>query len=237
MFIIPDLELIETSLICYGDASVRWVFDTNSSVVCLEASNKQHVSSEHWISENSDIFSFTEQGDLACLRFSVPGENYTAQINIEKTIAGRIKLHKSLYSVPQTTLRLFDPKKRRISCFMAAPMGGRILTRVNFANDLTILLSGDEYFGFELSNPLDYLATKPDDPIDHENRANDDEYLLMSALLEIISDNTVEALDNDMAEVANELKTRILPQIEVIKSPFRKAIIESSLEDFIDYYA
>ena len=51
MLITPDIELIETSQLYYEDASVRWVFDTNSSVVRLDTSRKPHTNSEHWIYE------------------------------------------------------------------------------------------------------------------------------------------------------------------------------------------
>ena len=237
MLITPDIELIETSQLYYEDASVRWVFDTNSSVVRLDTSRKPHTNSEHWISESSDLFSFSENGDLACLELSVPGENHLATFRIDKTITGRIKLHKPVFNVLPTMLRLFDPLNRQLSCFMRAPTKKEALTRVNLGKDFTIILADDQYFGFELFNPLDYLVSQNDAPLDPDNRADRDEYRLFAALLEIMSDNTVEALDNDMASVANELKTKILPHIQSIKSASRKNTVQSSLEDFIDYYA
>ncbi|WP_339531390.1 hypothetical protein [Pseudomonas mucidolens] len=170
------------------------------------------------------------------MELSAPGENHATSITIDKTILGRIKLHKPVYSVPPVRLRFFDPYKQQLSCFIQAPAHKHILTRVNIRKDLAIILADDQYFGFELSNPLDYLVSQHNDPIDSMNRADTDEYLLMGALLEIVSDNTVEALDNDMASVANELKIKILPRIKSIRSPSRKATIKASLEDFIDYY-
>ena len=237
MLITPNIELIETSQLYYEDASVRWVFDTNSSVVRLDTSRKPHTNSEHWISENSDLFSFSENGDLACLELSVPGENHLATFRIDKTITGRIKLHKPVFNVLPTMLRLFDPLGRQLSCFMRPPTKKEALTRVNLGKDFTIILADDQYFGFELFNPLDYLVGQNDAPLDPDNRAGSDEYRLFAALLDIMSDNTVEALDNDMAAVANELKTNILPHIPSIKSASRKNTVQSSLEDFIDYYA
>lgn len=237
MLIAPGLELIETAQVFYGNATVRWVFDTNSSVIRMETLRTPHISSEHWITENSDIFSFTEQGELACLALSVPGDNHTDTLTLDKSINGQIKLHNLIYSVPPTKLRLFDPHKKLLSCFMQAPTLKNILTRVQLGSDFAIILADDEYFGFELSNPLDYLASQADALIDPVNHADTDEYLLMGELLDIISDNNVDVLDNDMASVANELKAKILPKLKLIKSPFREATIKCSLEDFIDYYA
>lgn len=236
MLITPDIELIETSQAHYGDASVRWVFDTNSSVVCLDTTSKPQTRSEHWISDNSDLFTFTEHGELAGLELCVPGENHRGSLRIDKTIVGRINLQRQIYNVPPTTLRMFEPHKRQLSCFMQAPTEKFSLTRVSLRKDFAIILADNQYFGFELSNPLDYLVSQHDAPIDAVNPADTHEYLLIGALLEVVSDNTVAALDNDMALVANELKTKILPHIQLIKSPSRKNAMKSSLEDFIDYY-
>jgi hypothetical protein len=237
VFILQNVELIETAEMQYPDALITWSFGGNSSLVSLTINNKRNTNAEHWITEPSDFFSFNDEGELTYLGLSVPGRNNELAIEAPVTMFGKLKLHNKLHTVEPTTTRAFDPRNRTLTCINEQFTNERKYSLIKLKDDINIILAGSHYIGYVLSNPLNYLTDNTNDSIDSSCPADDDEYNLMKIFFEIMSDNRVEELNDNMALVTIELSNAILPNIHLIRSSFRKKIIKSSIEELLDFYS
>ncbi|WPN57902.1 hypothetical protein [Pseudomonas sp. P9_31] len=237
MFILHNVELIETAEMQYQDASITWSFGGNSSLISLTINNKRNTNSEPWITEPSDFFSFNDEGKLTYLGLSVPGRNNELAIEAPVTMFGKLKLHNKLHSVEPTITRAFDPRNRTLTCINKQFTNEHKYSFIKLKDDINIILADSHYVGYVLSNPLNYLTDNTNDSIDSSCPADDDEYSLMRLFFEIMSDNRVEKLNDDMALVTIELSNAILPNIHFIRSSLRKKIIKSSVEELLDFYS
>ncbi|MCW7550223.1 hypothetical protein OO184_20380 [Photorhabdus sp. APURE] len=236
MFILPNIELVKTSELYYRHANLSWSFGGNSSVICLYSSTNKGMSTEHWITDCSDVFSFDENKNLLSMELSVPNKNKMPSLNINEDISGRLVLHERIYTINQVTERFFDPVERKLFCFNEMSDTNRQVSLIKMHDDFSLILLDGLYLGYVLNNPLGYLTN---DIYGHADSSlpTDDEYQLMSEFLYIMSDNRLEELNDDMELVVNELKNKIGSRIKIIKSEHRKNILKTSLDELLYFYS
>lgn len=237
MLIMPNINLILSSKMQYDDFYLSWSFGGNSSVVSLFCNGQSITSSEHWITDCSDIFSFDRKNFLSSMELSVPGNNQEFSLNNAcNTFYGSLSLNSNNYAIEPMTTRFFDCKNKMLICFTEHASHNNKLSLVKLHHDFSFILYDGNYSGYILHNPLCYLTNEKDGVIDRINELSEKEYILMGRFMEIMSDNRVNELNNNMEKVILELHNHIFQYIDYINSPFRRKIVESTVDDLFDFY-
>ncbi|BDR55745.1 hypothetical protein [Xylocopilactobacillus apis] len=106
----PDLDT---------DFFLSFIWGGNSSIVKLSNSQKINISSEPWISDNSDIFGFDIDNYLCNLELYVPTSNKKIFLNERKKCIGTLAIKENTDAgliLPPNKLRYFDPVSRSLVC-------------------------------------------------------------------------------------------------------------------------
>lgn len=236
MLISSGINVMEAPNLEYSDFTLTWSFGGNSSLISLCGNDDGVVSSEHWITDCSDIFSFDTKGKLANLGLSVPNKNHHIDIKIRRQMFGRFTLSgEKLYTVPPMPMRMFDPLKRKLTCFNELSINSDVFY-LKLRKDFGMLLSDENYCGYIIDNPISYFTDEINGYVDTINLPDDAEYDLMSRFLKIMSDNNVEKHNENIEQVIMELSDKIMPSVNLIKSDFRKNVVKSTIQELLEFY-
>ncbi|QRN33388.1 hypothetical protein [Pectobacterium brasiliense] len=234
MLISAGINVIEMPDLQYENFVLTWSFGGNSSLFSFFGDNNGVVSSEHWITDLSDEFSFDSNGGLSKINLSIPNENNL--INIGNNISfGKLVLScERLHTIQPMTMRMFDPIQRQLICFNRQVSDDFSIFRLH--RDFGIITSSGSYCGYVVDNPLNYLSNEINGYVDNVNEPDDFEYNLMDCFLKVMSDNNVDKFNNDIESVVVELADKVMPSLEFVKSNFRKSVLESTVQELMDFY-
>ncbi len=238
MLLTKNIEILPVSSLYYEKFKLVWSFGGNSSIISLFNNNLSVVSTEHWISDCSDFFSFDKNNELVSLGISVSNNNlsFSETATKEETVYGKLKLSSNEYTVKPTEKRFFDHKKRRLICFNRWG-GNSSFIIVKLHVHFSLILRNGICSGYILEEPLTYLSSDKHGVIDEKNTPDEYEYNIMNDFMRIMSDNRLNCLDDDMSLLVNELYYAINPKLNKLKSSFRRNIIYSELNDLLDFYS
>ncbi len=238
MLLTKNIEILPVSSLHYEKFKLVWSFGGNSSIISLFNDNLSIISTEHWISDCSDFFSFDKNNEFVSLDVSVSNNNFffNGVTPKEESVCGKLKLIDNEYTVKPMEKRFFDYKKRRLICFSGEESNGSFLI-VRLHAHFSLILKEGFYVGYILEEPLIYLSNDKHTNIDNKNIPDEYEYKVMNDFMRIMSDNRLNYLGDDMSLLVNELYFEIKPKLNKIKSSFRRNIISLELDDLLDFYS
>jgi len=236
MYVSENIEIIPARTIQYNDFKLRWSFDGNSSVLSLFTYGDSCFSSDHWMSENSDILSFDHANKLLSLDLLIPNDNKHISILSENISFGEIVINNPEYIVNPMEYRFFDPDNKKLFCFSSFESSTNYST-VRLHDNFSLILVEQSYSGFIIDDPIIFLTDDKEGKIDSNIAPSDDEYNIMTEFMHIMSDNHVEELEDDMSHVVRELYTKLNPKLALIKSDLRRKLLKKVLDDLLDYYS
>ncbi|VYT90800.1 Uncharacterised protein [Metakosakonia massiliensis] len=223
--------------VIYKDHNLAWVFGGNSSVFCFFKKGEPTITTEHWISDLSDVLSFDDKGGFLSLELSIPGYNGFLELNgTQKICFGSLYPGNVSGVLEPMQERYFDWKNKRLICFNKGISKSDEFLLVKLHHDFCLIVSEGKYSGFIVSDPLRYITGEKEGEIDIETSPDMEEYFLMARFFNIMSDNNVYASDNDMTKVVSELKDKILPDIGLIVSQKRRRLVKNTVFDLLDFY-
>lgn len=235
MYLSQNVEINPTKTIQYNNFKLRWSFDGNSSVISLFTHGESFLSTDHWISENSDLLSFDNDNELLSLDFLVPNYNDDIQISLNNILFGKVEIKNPEYIIPPTNHRCFDPIEKRLTCFYAVKKNTNH-SILKLHDNFSLIISDNYYAGFILDNPIIFLTDDKEGEIDTNDIPNNDEYNIMAEFMKIMSDNYLYDLEDDISILVKELYENITPKITLIKSELRRNILKKVLDDLLDFY-
>ncbi|EBS7636904.1 hypothetical protein CDR68_24985 [Salmonella enterica] len=237
MSISSCIDVVEVPEPQYEDFTLTWSFGGNSSIISLCGNNSRVKSTEHWITDCSDIFSFNAGGELSNIGLSVPNKNHLIDVKTEKISFGKLVLScEKIYTIEPMPMRMFDSLKRKLFCFNESIASDSCAAFLKLHDDLDIIVSNKGYCGYVINNPLSYFSNETNGYIDVINKPDDNEYILMGCFFNIMSDNNVEKYNGDIDRVVVELKEIIMPSLNLIRSEFRRDIVKSIIQELLDFY-
>ncbi|WP_323637275.1 hypothetical protein [Pectobacterium polaris] len=219
----------------YDDFSLTWSFGGNSSIISFFGNHRGVISSEHWMTDLSDTFSFDCNGNISNMILSVPNRNDVIEVKEEGVNFGKLVLScERLPTIQPMTVRMFDPVKRKLICFNR--QGVKDVSVFRLQRDFGVMISGGDYCGYIIDNPLDYFSNEVNGYVDESNKPDDFEYHLMDCFFNVMSDNKVDESNNDIESVIVELADKIMPSLKFIKSDFRRGGLESTMQELLSFY-
>lgn len=235
MKIIDGVELQKTTNIQYEEFALAWDFGGNSSAISLQGDGAAFASSEHWITDTSDILSFDSDCDFVGAKFSVPNMNgiLDADVGTGSDLYGRIRLSCSwVPQVPPRKLRNFDARRRRLICFDKDAESEKEISLFRMKEDFSLILLGGSYAGYVLNNPIEYIVGGPGGG----RKAGAGDYEVFEIFYEIMSDNRLVDFGGDMGRLVEELRSRVLPRLGQVQGDVSRAVLVEAINDLSDFY-
>lgn len=218
----------------YKNFRIKYAFGGNSSVISL-SNGKSGIGSEHWLSENSELFLFSIDGDLVRTELSIPNENTKNTSSEHSSCWGEVKLRNPKHFLLEPTkLRNFSAERKEFTCLNFTPSSS--VTHIHIKKDFSFIFSENKYCGYRLKNPIRYLCESVDENLDLIKEPNHAEYCLMEKYLAIMSDNRLDELNQNMESLVLELSKEISPHLKAIRCNRRRRIIEKSITVLLDFY-
>jgi len=105
----------------YKDFRIKYVFGGNSSIISI-SNGKSGIGSEHWISENSELFLFSADGNLARSEFSIPNRNIKNTLIDGSSYWGELTLkNPKPFLLEPTKIRNFSAIRKELTCLNFTP--------------------------------------------------------------------------------------------------------------------
>lgn len=246
-----EVELVPNTA---NNSPARFIFDSDG---CLVATGKvlgsdnitsvfqRTIGSETWITDESDLFRFSDHGSLEL--DSIVLKCPTNNIGIGKSIPLKpveLELNKvricsnyKPFVVPPQSSMCFDVNNRRLIAFSVNSNEVCKLQRFYIAEGLAIFIDSEQrYSGWSLNDPLGVVTGAFNGNLD-KVKTNSETYKLFAKYFEILSDQFCESKNDDMEEVVKELagcfKDETLAKINGEK---RALLLKNSIESLVDYF-
>ncbi|WOE77308.1 hypothetical protein RZO07_18435 [Pseudomonas protegens] len=218
----------------YKDFKINYAFGGNSSTISISNGNSG-IGSEHWISENSELFLFSPDGNLVKFQLSTPNKNIKSTLSKKSSYWGEITLkNPKPFLLEPTKLRCFSAKRKELIC-LNSPLSSDV-DYIYIKKDFSFIFSENNYCGYRLKNPLRYLCESVDENLGLIKEPNHAEYCLMEKYLSIMSDNRLDELNQNMELLVLELSKKISPHLISIRCDRRRKVIEKSITELLDFY-